>query len=291
MIAPKNSETPPVGVDQKVWKGVLVGLTAFHARKGPGKTVSINIDRYDQRLFTLPTSLDDAAVETATVVLNGRPCVLNRDYTISGNLFNWVADRKLVSSDAIAIRYKRITPPLNIPAEVPCSSSDEEILGALSKISARVAELETVVEDVSNTVDTVAEPQEADVYTETCDTETTATLTEKEDVEMIEQGTKVWHRLTGEGPWIVIQNTVLNIKSRQEGGEEGRNKSSFVELAWSVQTDDGIRDFPEVVLTSRPPKKVGWSWPKKVALGMSAVLTTAAIVHAPTLLKLAGLIQ
>jgi len=313
----------PIGVDEKVWKGVLVGLNAMKSRSKPkaSKTVCLDIERCDQRLFTLPAALDDEQAEGSTAVLNGVPCVYGRDYRISGNVLNWISDRKLYRSDAIAIRFTDPTvkaPKLNVrpvsggriglvdPTLVDSLNARVSTLEAsaseqFKKINERMAEVDSVIEsldgDVEGLIGTVAvlndrvtEQIKVEEVTEEA-ADAIAALPEKEDDDMIEPGVKVWHRLSNEGPWIVVQPTVLNINSRVEGGMDNAFKSSYVEVAWTVQTEDGVRDFPEVVLTTRKPKEQKMSIWKKIGIGLGVAATTAAVVHAPLILKLLGVLQ
>jgi len=105
-----------------------------------------------------------------------------------------------------------------------------------------------------------------------------------------EPGAKVWHRLTGDGPWIIIQAAVLTIKSSQKaGGDEARVNSTFVETAWTVQTADGIKDFPDVVLTTKSPKKdvaPYWTPLRKTIAGIGAGLLAFGIVNAQWIAQL-----
>lgn len=317
----------PIGVDEKVWKGVLVGLNAMKAKSKTKatRTICLDIERVAQRLFTLPIPLDEDQAAGSVVVLNGTQCVYGRDYRITGNILNWISDRKLYKSDAIAVRFTDPTvkpPKLNVRPvsggriglvdtnEVKDLDDRVALLETLrvedfKKIYQRLAEHDSVlgsidsdidridgdVESLVNTVTTLNNhiTEQTDVETE--DVEAIAALPEKEDDDMIEPGVKVWHRLSGEGPWIVVQNTVLDINSRVEGGLDNAYKKSYVEVAWTVQTEDGVRDFPEVVLTTRKPKEQKMSLWKKLGIGLGVAATTAVVVHAPLILKLLGWLQ
>lgn len=308
-------KAPLNGVDDKVWTGVLVGLNAMRVRNTPpeGKVAHLPIDRHNQRMFKLPDTLEENESAGATVVLNGVHCVVDRDYAISGNILNWVSARSLFMADSLAVRYHlgAGSAPVTVPAVTPSYVNirdhsnviktaatkvinlEKAVEDSVKMLEQRMAELETVTASVSTDIDSVA-AEVADIGSTLSEIEEKEEDTQdiqKEDEEMIAPGAKVWHRLTGEGPWIVVQNTVLNINSRQEGGEENRFKTSYVELAWTVQTEDGVRDFPEVVLTMRKPKAESMSLVKKLAIGACAVTTVAAIVHAPLLIKLLGLLQ
>lgn len=309
-----NKRTPP-GVDPKVYEGVRIGLHAVKQRqlkelKKASKTVCLDVGRVDQRLFTLPDTLEDAQADSATVVLNGTACVAGRDYTISGNIINWVSDRKLYGSDSLAVRY--LTPGAEIPYAPTSTFSGLNGLkkdscaseSIVKKLETRIAELEATVEALDTDYDDLhssltdisyeleeakkedPEPEEnVEVLTEA------DVIGEEEDV--IAPGMKVYHRLSGEGPWIVVQPTVLNISSRQEHDEGNVLRQSYVECAWTVQTDDGIMDYPEVVLTTRAPKvkKSFWTWKKVTAAVVGGSTLVAGIVHAPLILQLLGLIH
>lgn len=324
-----TKQKTPMGVDEKVWKGVLVGLGAMRARTKvkASKTVCFDIERTDQRLFNLPATLDEEQAENSTVVLNGTECVYGRDFRISGSILNWISERKLYRSDSVAIRYADPTvrpPKLNVrpvsggslglvdPSAVSdldarVNRLETSAANAFKKLNERMAEIDSLIEsldgDVENLVGSVRdlnyyvtedeEHTEKAEDVEVCaeDTNAIASLPEKEEDDMIESGVKVWHRLNGDGPWIVVQPTVLDINSRIEGGMENQYKKSYVEVAWTVQTEDGVRDFPEVVLTTRKPKEKTMPFWKKAGIALGVVATTAAVVHAPLILKLLGLLQ
>jgi len=317
-------------VDPKIYEGVRAGLAAARAKqagKKPvgSKTICMDIERVNQRLFTLPDFLEEHQVHTAAVSLNGTNCVESRDFTISGNILNWVSDRKLYKSDVIGVRYSLLelgsvpfVPVTSFQAinGIPIQSLNKSLGGLAEKLSRvesalktdtkslkrKLADVELTVESldtdyddvlhqvgaINESVNNLEELAVQEMAVEEAEVEEPQA---EEDEEMIAPGVKVWHRLSEEGPWIVVQPTVLNVNSRQEGGDENRFKQSYVELAWTVQTPDGVRDFAEVVLTTRTPKKASMSWSKKIAIGVAGVATAAAVVHAPLILKLLGLIQ
>lgn len=328
----------PLGIDDKVYEGVLVGMQAMKARRNgsdyrSSRTLPLDIKRNDQRLFNLPDVLTEDRADCATVVLNGTTCS-RKDWSISGNVFNWTSKRKLSKkTDALAIRYLLgdVKPaPVNRrawninksidnykkvvgstdnwfqeverrlrDAERKQKGFSDQIAQHVGNLAGRVDAVEAEVEDICNEVACVASgvwhlEQAAEKDVEELTLENIAELAKEAD-DVVEPGRKVWHRLTGEGPWIVVQNTVLNISSYQgAGGDEQRIKQSLVDTAWTVQTDNGLEDYPDVVLTTKKPKKEekkGWSWPKRIFAFLGVTSVTAAIVHAPMLAKLLGLLQ
>jgi len=290
MSSSNGRQSTPVGVDEKVWNGVNVGLAAMHRRAqlakhaDQNKAIFLKIDRRDQRLFSLgKQTFDENSAKETILILNGSRCVYGRDYQVTDNTLNWVADRPLYTTDAIAFsgRATRTGHPVPVSAKI-----DRDLMEALVEVEGRLGERITTLENNHESIISGLENVTATLFDET-DTygDVAPTTTQGEEEDMIEPGIKVWHRLTNEGPWIIVQSTVLNIKSTPEGGDENYRKQSFVELAWSVQTEDGVRDFPEVVLTSREPKKKGLSWPKKIGLGLAGVAVTASVVHAPLIVQ------
>ncbi len=294
----------PAGIDPKIYHGVRVGMNAMKTRqiglinKG-SKTVCVSPDRHDQRLLSLGRVLDDAQANAATVALNGSLCVEGRDYSISGSVLNWVSDRKLYSSDVIAVRYPLIAgvtgtavaPTGVLSATAVTLQEVNKIVTALAeKVAVRTAELEVAVESLDTDLQAATFAAKAEIE-ELEELEVVETPIEEEE-DMIEAGVKVYHRLSDDGPWIVVQPTVLNIKSREEGGAENAFKAGFVELAWTVQTQDGVRDFPEVVLTTRVPKKERfWTWKKVTGAVIGASVLVGSIVHAPLILSMLGIIH
>jgi hypothetical protein len=304
---------PPHGVDHRVYAGVRAGLAAMKARqisdiKKGSNTFCLSPTRTSQRIFVMPATLDDAQAAMACVALNGVVCVDGRDYSISGNSLNWTSDRTLYTSDAIAVRYPLVADAdadvtvseggMNISAEpVVTLEAVSKLVGDLEeKLTVRTAELAMALESIDTDLKAATFAAEAEIEEleaeEVVDEPEEVIEEPEEEEDMIAPGMKVYHRLTGEGPWIVVQPTVLNIASRQEHAEGNVLKSSFVECAWTVQTDEGIMDYPEVVLTiCAPKKKKFWTWKKVTAAIFGASTLVAGIVHAPVILQFFGLIH
>jgi hypothetical protein len=309
----------PWGIDSKVYEGVRAALQlqAVKARNTVGrsndnKTAVLDVERWDQRIFTLPDTLTEEQASSATVAMSGNPCMENRDYTISGNILNWTSDRTLNCSDALAVRWlldagvehQAVRPSLMFNAVNRLEKKLTEKVDSMEKrTSERLAEIELSVEtldedynEVSNQVGALGEAvsllEDSAAFVELAvSEEEEVTLEPEEEEEMIEAGVKVYHRLSDEGPWIVVQPTVLTINTKQDDKAGETFKHGFVENAWTVQTEDGTKDYPEVVLTTRKPKAKGMSLPKKIALGVGGVIVAAAVVHAPLLLQLIGAIN
>jgi len=307
----------PWGVDNKVYEGVRVGLQAVKARNSPiksddSKTACLDVERWNQRIFTLPDTLNDEQAASAMVSMSGNPCMEGRDYTISGNVLNWLSDRNLYKSDIIAVRWlldagvetTALRPAIMFNAVNRLEKKLNARVDSIEKAaSARMAEIELTVETLDDDYNEIngqvggigaaVSALEDSAIEADADAEEEVELTTEpeEEEEMIEAGVKVYHRLSDEGPWIVVQPTVLTINTKQEDRDGDTYKHGFVENAWTVQTDDGTKDYPEVVLTTRKPKAVGMSWPKKIALGVGGVVVAAAVVHFPLLLQLIGAIN
>jgi hypothetical protein len=263
-------------------------------RKNGSTTVELDIDRYDKRIFTLPGVLDEYQTDGATVVLNAHPCKADVDYSILGDTLNWRSDRKLRKTDCLIIRY-----PLNEDALPPFVETVQEPVysvtwsGPADYTTVDSSDVDSI--DVES-LDICEGPRCED--TEDAD-EDVEYLTEGEELpeeeeEMIESGIRVWHRLTNKGPWIVIQPSTLRVRSSQSsGGDENRVNDTFVERAWTVQTDKGIEDFPEVLLTTREPdveeaKSGCKSLARYVAIGFIVSLVSFGVVNAQWIAHLLG---
>jgi len=288
----EQMKVPPF-VDRDVYKGVRIGMRAMmEKQKGRMKgttTVELEIDRYDKRVFTIPAVLDDFQINGALVVLNAAKCRPVVDYALCGSTLNWMSDRKLRETDCLLIRYPLGEDVAFVPSNMTWSWSE----GAPVVDYTITTSHEGTVEDVvyANTT-----PEEPDEIIETY--EDIEDLTEEEEIleeeeEMIEPGIKVWHRLTHKGPWIVIQESVLRIRSSQSaGGDENRVHDTHVEKAWTVQTDRNIEDFPEVLLTTREPdvdtKSGCKNLARYVAMGFVVSLVAFGVVNAQWIAQLLG---
>jgi len=225
-------------------------------------TLHLDIDRFGQSIFKLKDYLTESQAQGATVVLNGTTKKYGVDYTICDNTLNWLSGRTLGNTDALIIRYPHAgwstaTGKDSIAVGgptvwVPEAKSEPVDFVGYSNLHGHSI---TANEGIACTV-TVTEDDGMKVNETSCEDLYTAVETEEE--EMIEPGVKVWHRMTNEGPWIVIQSATLRVRSSQRaGGEEQRVNDTFVESAWTVQTDEGIEDYPEVVLTTKRPRVPG----------------------------------
>lgn len=286
-ILNQKSRTPH-GYDHQVYEGVQIGMRAMKMKNKhkmtESSTVFLPIDRVDQRVLKLPDTLGDDRAPFTTVVLNGNPCVAGQDYEISGNVLNWVSQRKLRPTDGLAMRYPlqpvpHIKTSLKAPdikvTEKPKSDWQIRVWREVEKpkdsyVDPWAGAIPVNPHTFEPLVKLQAEEPEVDEELE----EYFETEQENADMIPIEEGSKVWHRMTDEGPWIVIQRSTLKIRSSLAGGNnESVYKDSFCETAWTVQTEDqGMVDFPEVVLTTKPPRDE----PKKMALWKKVLLGAGA---------------
>jgi|SRR5579883_1657864 len=95
--------------------------------------------------------------------------------------------------------------------------------------------------------------------------------------EQIEPGDLVWHKLTGDGPWIAIQDTMMRtsyrvLNGRQKVGTDGEAEAT-IEDAWIVETPNGRLGVPAVALK----RKRRWLRGRTVKDGLLAVALTLAI--------------
>lgn len=298
----------PLNFDHQVYDGVRVGMKAMRMKamneaalgvKLHTSTAWLAIKRGDHRIFKLPVVLEDGQIPFVTVVLNGEPCGAG-DYKITGNTFNWVSPRKLRATDGLAVRYPLQSVP-HVRVTPKTYSPDDFILRIAPRVEPKpfpVSQWNPLEVDEDICIPMRAQIKEAvvEAMAEVCEEPDVeyvdVNYTEEDDVMPIEEGVKVWHRMTKEGPWIAVQRSVLKIRSSLAGGgTENTYNDSFVETAWTVQTDDqGMVDYPAVMLTTKnpaPAKKKMALW-KKFLLLSGASGIAFAIVNAQWIATLLG---
>jgi hypothetical protein len=262
---------------------------SIHGSSSETRTAWLPVERADQRLFKLPEALGESKAPFVIVVLNGYPCKAGNDYEITGSAFNWVSNRKLRQTDGLAVRYPlEDVPHLKVDLKGPKIVVQEKERETTTKTFRWSLTQHPTVEVrlTSEEAQEAPEEPEVDVVEEQQEQQ------EEEDMIPIEEGVKVWHRMTDEGPWIVIQRSTLKLRSSLAGGNNVNTyHDTFCETAWTVQTEDhGMVDFPEVVLTTKPPH----AEPKKMALWKKLALVVGAsgiafgIVNAQWIAQLMG---
>lgn len=268
---------------ESISNAVRIGMQAYKVRKMNQSDKNVTIispSRKDQRVFPL-CELKDVDTSKVHVVLNGIDCKEGRDFLIATSpvegcpVLHWTAENiTLYKTDQLAIGFGG-TPTVEVPEPV--------------KVDTEISSSEpTAMKDVVSVglVETTSANHSAGSVTITS-TDTPAWSSDlDEEVEDIDEGAFVYHRLTGEGPWIVVQPCTLKVTSSQgAGGNPDRVNETYVESAWTVMTGTGLADFPEVVLTLDAPEpeaqKPFISDGVKTALKLGLVAATVLIVYIP----------
>jgi hypothetical protein len=232
---------------------VRIGLHAWQVKemKKTGRVIVLSPERRDQRVFKIASGGENISGRSV-VVLNGQVCQEGVDYDITYSpsictsyeyaTLNWLSPkRKLRKTDQIAVSFVVENDDVGFSKE---NTHTLTVTDGETDVKFEVEAIEDVVSLV---------PCTEEDYEELLEQEEVKEDTVEEQV-VIEPGVEVWHRLTGQGPWIVIQPCVLKVSSKQiAGGIDHRVNETFVEAAWTVQTDEDLKDYPEVVLTTEEP--------------------------------------